>query len=425
MLVSLLAQLFACASSITPILSHQTPQHGWHGHLSGGTSRLSHPILAKHFLLEHIRFQLRLDHHLQLPASEARQGPRWNWGEAQQNPMIELCVNAQPSSKVFAFFVVASIATWLVVVAYFCLNSAPSEPAANPFSHLWTRYVRTPVQSRVKDSWMYADSLYRSILTLNDLQMVTGLAIALAGTFSFVGGSITVYHFTAVTDMAWCSANSHYLTLSVINHQTFRENARRQYDVRHRKLPVLLSTWRIVCMLVLFVLLMISSWISGNRHWDQLWSCPVVCLSRNPRSMGGSAGHWAIANLVMVGYGIVATLLQLYRLLWTRPLHVRARLLHLSRNATAKQAAWVGSSLELLMPAGRLLTTAKCFLYSEIGDVGSIAGWIIATVTSARQHRKQGQKQMHGPEDRAVEWEWGFGQWVRLDSPIYFRSAYH
>ncbi|CAD0093192.1 unnamed protein product [Aureobasidium vineae] len=133
---------------------------------------------------------------------------------------------------------------------------------------------RLPSQRRTSPSWHKA--LQQCVLLLSDQQIVTGIAICIAG---FIGlhGHISVYHFQTVISLAWMSSSVHLSALTMLG----------EY---FRKRPGVLG-WRIVGMLILFILLLVALvptasnlwaiWYtaeSGRDNGRTSWAIPARCF---------------------------------------------------------------------------------------------------------------------------------------------------
>ena len=134
----------------------------------------------------------------------------------------------------------------------------------------WVSLDATEVRKRRKDS------LERFVLSLSDQQLVTGLAVLIAG-YSQTG-SMSAYHFNIVASLAWFSSATHLATLAVLK-TYFREHT----TVRN---------WRVIIMLVMLPMLAVAQ-VPGWADKDN--SVPVFCCYRDLGS-----GDMLTASAVMV-----------------------------------------------------------------------------------------------------------------------------
>ena len=104
--------------------------------------------------------------------------------------------------------------------------------------------------------------LERFILALSDQQLVTGVAILIAG---FIHPcSMSMYHFNIVAALAWFSSTTHLSTLAVL----------RVYLIDHPRI----RDWRVAAMLVVFILLALAQVVSYSTQDS---SVPLRCTFSN------------------------------------------------------------------------------------------------------------------------------------------------
>lgn len=111
-------------------------------------------------------------------------------------------------------------------------------------------------------------ALEKFILALSDQQLVTGLAVLIAGSVSPC--SMSLYHFNIIAALGWFSSTVHLSTLAVL----------REYFIEHPKI----RNWRVGAMLLVLALLIIAQVFSGGTRLGD--SLPVACAfipgSSNP-----------------------------------------------------------------------------------------------------------------------------------------------
>lgn len=114
------------------------------------------------------------------------------------------------------------------------------------------------------------------VLVLSDQQIVTGIAILIAG-FVGLAQDISVYHFQIVIYLAWMSSSVHLSALTMLAEYLSKRKA--------------LLWWRIAGMLILFVFLLVALIPTASNLWavlipvddngDQyisIWSIPAKCF---------------------------------------------------------------------------------------------------------------------------------------------------
>ena len=103
------------------------------------------------------------------------------------------------------------------------------------------------------------DGLERFLLTLSDQQLVTGLAVLIAGYSKTC--SMSIFYFNVVGSLAWFSSATHLATLGVL----------RKYLIAHGTV----RDWRVFAMGLLLIMLLVAQlpeWTSRDN------SVPVFCF---------------------------------------------------------------------------------------------------------------------------------------------------
>lgn len=122
------------------------------------------------------------------------------------------------------------------------------------------------------------------VLSLSDQQLLTGLAVLIAGFWTHC--TISVYHSALVSDLAWFSASVHCTTLTAI----------RSYLER----PVL-RDWRVALMLAMALLLVASTVMQGHYEWFDSWPYDAQCLFDNLNgNIGGEPRYWMCVTLALI-----------------------------------------------------------------------------------------------------------------------------
>jgi hypothetical protein len=102
-------------------------------------------------------------------------------------------------------------------------------------------------------------------LSLSDQQLVTGLAILIAGYYEMLNNDLSVYHWNIVVNLAWMSSAVHIATLTLLR------------DVLNKGRT--LRNIRVAGMLLLSLLLTTAMW--PLRRTQVPWGTPVRCLWRS------------------------------------------------------------------------------------------------------------------------------------------------
>ena len=116
-----------------------------------------------------------------------------------------------------------------------------------------------PDTKRKLDRARRSKGLERFILALSDQQLVTGLAVLIAGYTDRCSRSF--YHFQIIAVLGWFSSTTHLSTLAVL----------RAYLIDHPRV----RNWRVTAMLAIFGLLVVSQTVTFS---PQPSSLPIKCV---------------------------------------------------------------------------------------------------------------------------------------------------
>ena len=124
--------------------------------------------------------------------------------------------------------------------------------------------------------------LERVILNLSDQQLISGLAVLVAGLSLHC--TISVYHFSLVKDLGWISATVHLLTVATL----------RRFFIRNRSFRNI----RFVMIFINAALLLACQTISIHARWQASFPYPAQCLIDNFDSISGGRLAWMIILMV-------------------------------------------------------------------------------------------------------------------------------
>lgn len=176
-------------------------------------------------------------------------------------------------------------------------------------------------------------------LTLSDQQLVTGLAILIAGYSEMASKGIDFYHWGIVVYLAWLSSAVHIESLTVLR-DIFNENPRLR-NIRVVGMLALL-TFLTTAMWPLRGDIEVASWVPVKCLWDQR----VVRASRDYAFTNGIDLNW-ILSVIMLFSAYVWKLSQLFassrgwvrKWLRAKPEVAQERLLR--RIAKSNRNAWL------------------------------------------------------------------------------------
>ena len=168
-------------------------------------------------------------------------------------------------SQVLTGFGASAYLALFFCIAYHLLNH---NGASNPIDKRLLAVIWERRKSRPSKKWI--EALESAILSLSDQQVVTGLAILVAG-YSQLNCGLAVYHWQITVDLAWFSSITHLTTLTCLQH----------YLCERLALKVL----RVISMLVIGVMLASALGATGYMSSENIdVAFPAQCLYQ-PRFM--------------------------------------------------------------------------------------------------------------------------------------------
>ncbi|KAL8801339.1 MAG: hypothetical protein Q9182_004546 [Xanthomendoza sp. 2 TL-2023] len=247
------------------------------------------------------------------------------------------------------------------------------------------------------------------VLTLSDQQLIIGIAILAAGFIKHC--SISVYHFSIVSDLAWLLSGAHMTSLCVL-HVYLLERP-------------LLCHLRVCFMLLMCVMLMVSCILEGHRDWFDSWNSHAKCLFNDlADNIGGEPATSMTVDIVLLVHNYSTSIFRLYFLeklnsmLLDKPLAQMKSTQAAIENRRRALAAGGGFkpfvAVATLTASGAVLSgVRRC--YSAIASfLGSLTVSLVLDVlwfsfgfNSIMSDRAIPRSKMDGNED-----EWGFGQVV-------------
>jgi hypothetical protein len=189
---------------------------------------------------------------------------------------------------VVAFILSAYITIALAIAAY--LLGAIDTKLLGPVDLV---VHRIPSQPRISASWQKA--LDACVLLFSDQQIMTGLAILIAG-FVGLNDRLDVYHFQVVIMLAWMSSSVNLTALTVLG----------QYFEEHKAV----LHWRLAGMLTVLILLFVALIPTTSNHWALLatekgdgitmtgWAVPARCYYIH--QMGGGVNADAPLSFILL-----------------------------------------------------------------------------------------------------------------------------
>ena len=200
------------------------------------------------------------------------------------------------------------------------------------------------------------------LLNLSDQQLLTGLSVLIAGFATHC--SISAYHFSIVSDLAWFSSNVHLSSLTVLERYLLKEKGVRN--------------WRVVSMICMSILLIANNAMQGHWAWYESWSFDAQCLFDDlVGNWGGWPGYWAEVNIALIVVFYPMQILFLFETtskfidewLWMRPLERMSK-------AVRTSSELVSSSGSTLM---KLRYQCQRFIYQMVRAVYTLVAALLGS----------------------------------------------
>lgn len=316
--------------------------------------------------------------------------------------------------------------------AYVVLERQSKQRRINPFDEWFTKHVGIPIRNRTKNANILADCFFRLTFALSDQQLVTGIAMMIAGLRMLAQGTISVYHFSLVRDLAFFSSNAHLLSLIVL-WRTFTSNRKylKKTGKRRRFALTFTTKWRFFCMFVFFVLLIAANWATASRHWDNMYDCPAACVPRGVENFGGTPLAWAIASTYFLVNGYAQWAMQLGEKVLDQEKVVRRKVRVLvagTEEALRRQLKDYPTMVKLCRAMRLVALSLRFFAFSAATELLTMLGWFAVDTYFTVEDKMAGYQILSDKEWRR-ENEMGFGQivpLVLLMLPLMtFLEAYH
>jgi hypothetical protein len=278
-----------------------------------------------------------------------------------------------------------------------------------------------PVSSSLSEDEIkfWLDTLEKILLGLSDTQLLTGIAILIAG---YLKCSISVYHSTIIADLAWFASGTHLSSLSILKHYLMK------YSIT--------MGLRIFLLLLMAGLFLSLTLYQGHRNWYDSAAIPAQCLFADGLEMvGGRPSVWMGVNIffILLGYG--TSILELFPQYGSKSaffVGIYDKVVHWTSCAIKSlwktilgQTAddtWIPGKAQIalsLLGIGPLVIVWAIlqFFYQMIDSyfidvIFNIFWWVFGLV-SLLSDRINGQSNME-EEDKPVENQWGFGQVIPM-----------
>ncbi|PVH84507.1 hypothetical protein DL98DRAFT_611259, partial [Cadophora sp. DSE1049] len=321
---------------------------------------------------------------------------------------------------VIGAFIATAGLTLFGTMAFLLFRPATQFKTLNPINRMLRRVISQNFQRKfgVRMTTIWSEALFEIVMLLSDQQLVTGTAMLATIIYLRSQESITVYHYTMATNLAWFSSNTQLLSLVVLRGWLSEERKvakrDRQFNTRpkSRSRSILIefrSVWRAVLMVIMAVLLIYTNTFVAYEEWYDHYNCPVNCVPSKP--IGGEPKRWLIVNLVLIFYSYPVALIGLFGLTRSAWMKVRRDVQAWDKNDDNPARGLVGFQIYKALRA--VLLGVWYFLASEIFEVGFQIAWFGLGIKWVIDDRKRGHDIMSNDE-AATEDTIGFGQLVPI-----------
>lgn len=175
--------------------------------------------------------------------------------------------SANEEKILLAFFITAGLVLVLALTAY-----TGGFLPAHLLRRVDTRIVRAHSQNETS-KWRAI--LEGAMMSLSDQQLVTGLAILIAGYYEMVNNDLPIFHWQIIVYLAWLSSSVHIASLALLR------------DVLNKS-PTLRNV-RVAGMMALLILLLTAMWPTRFVYGTDIPALPARCF-------------WTWAQTVRLGY---------------------------------------------------------------------------------------------------------------------------
>ncbi|KAH7136175.1 hypothetical protein B0J11DRAFT_179519 [Dendryphion nanum] len=334
------------------------------------------------------------------------------------SPPPQPCPNADVSGigVVTGYTVNAGIVVVIILLNYifafepdadpFLLEERGAQPRAeflpNPIDKLVVAFIREKCRIHVIVSKSVKEALKKCVLSMSDLQILTGISILISG-FKQLRCGISNYHWSILVYLAWFSSLTHFGCLTFLRNYLFNHPGER--------------AWRLFFMAVIVVMLMVALYPTGQA--DDFWnpSDAVICLYKHSRSENSDPTPFInmIISMILLGFGFFIRIVKLFQILSTSASNK-------IRNPFSKVECWALSRVYNWSsihqhPTGwkRLLVYRPLLAWALLFRIGidlylSMLGevlWMAISFAWGLVHLLRVRRSAHGGEN-----DWSFGQVV-------------
>ena len=337
----------------------------------------------------------------------------WESPSVQPNPDIS-------GLGVVIGFITSAYMTVALVMVYYVMDCVSKTYNTNAVDKAFLGVLRKISSLQLSKYWEPA--IRNAILILSDQQLVTGISLLASG-YSQLICSLSSYHWQILVYLGWFSTLTHLTTLTIL-----REYLQENPGIR---------TWRVLLMLLTFVLLVIALLPTGDSKW-LFWppldpspytdGVPVLCFFKI-LGVGGRENQFTndpdqtstmVISIVVLCFGYMTRLIKIsawatnFTNQWCR--EWPGNLLKRRLAETESRSLLPGASLywklkRIVLGTIYLALRASLDLYSSL--LWEIMWLVFAMVWGSIHlfHARKGITKRNGEMQQSI---WGFGQCVSV-----------
>ena len=208
-------------------------------------------------------------------------------------------------------FITSAYMTVALVIVYYIMDCVSKTYNTNAVDKAFLGVLQKIPGLQPSKSWEPA--IRNAVLILSDQQLVTGISLLASG-YSQPTCNLSSYHWQILVYLCWFSTLTHLTTLTIL-----REYLQENSGIR---------TWRVLLMLVTFVLLVIALLPTGDSKW-LFWppldpspytdGVPVLCFFKM-LGIGGRENRWTsdpdqtssmVISIVVLCFGYMTRLIKI------------------------------------------------------------------------------------------------------------------
>ena len=292
-----------------------------------------------------------------------------------------------------SFVITCCISSILVPLSYVVMHQENMK--RNFVDNFLFPFLPTKLKTEPETRDYYAKIIVPLVLGLADQQVVTGLAVLLAG---FIKCDISVYHFNIVADLGWLSSMTQLNSVIVLREFLQERRAARM--------------WWYFAMSSITILLILTMIVQGNEYWSDYKASPMECLNLQ--------GDFSKTSASWIAFWIIATVWNHAEMALLLFPNVGKSIGH-TAHPVKRQLHTLGVFLGWLFPPSRSILMA----FPRVGRrlIEFISSYVVNTLTTTVWlgfsigflfADREARHDVMTVESISEESQWGFGQLVPM-----------